>query len=163
MIRTLTPALFGVFLAGSLFTASAAVDHLPSELRAAIEKARSFKMSARTAAIPEAVRQAFAHVTQDERFSMAEPGARWQATDYVVDESLPRRRLQAVATKNEYVLIFYEQGGRGHSYHVSAFRLEDNAAQLVWRAVRPKGTVTVDRLRKSIKSREVDDEPRYFP
>jgi len=163
MKRTLTPVLFVLFLAGNLLMASAAVDHLPSELRAAIDRAPGFKMSTSTAAIPEGVRRAFADHTHEERFSLAEPGARWQVTDYVVDESLPRRRLQAVATKNDYVLIFYEQGGRGHSYHVSAFRLENNAAQLVWRAVRPNRTVTVDRLRKSIKSGEVDDDPRYVP
>ena len=62
---------------------------------------------------------------------MAEPEAAWQGTDIIRKPKLPRRRLGKIALSELFCLLFYELGGRGHSYHVAVFRLAPNDTTLV--------------------------------
>lgn len=104
-------------------SAAGIVTHLPAELRLSLQQPGVFQMRANVSAIPDAVASAFAKAAREERFAMAEPGASWQANDVLVQPALPWRRLARVALSRSFCLIFYERGGRGHSYHVAAFHL----------------------------------------
>jgi hypothetical protein len=95
---------------------------IPSDLLLALETPNDFQMRYRISDIPEAVRVAFAEAAHLDAFSMAEPGARWQATDVIVWPRLPWRRLIGVAVTGSFCLVFYEHGGRGESNNVGAFR-----------------------------------------
>ena len=65
---------------------------------------------------------------------MAEPGAKWQSTDVILEPGLPWRRLTAVAASAKVCLVFYERGGIGKSNNVAAFRLYSRGAEPVWLA-----------------------------
>jgi hypothetical protein len=77
-----------------------------------------------TADFPAALRAAFTKITQQNRFALANPGDRYQATDVVNpgDPSLPVRRLVFAGKCEGFWFIHYEQGGIGHSYAVVFFK-----------------------------------------
>src|SRR5262245_33597568 len=54
----------------------------------------------------------------DENGRIAEPGNKWEATDYITNAKLPRRRLIWAASDGDYCVVHYERGGIAHSYHV---------------------------------------------
>jgi hypothetical protein len=116
------------------WTARAAVNILQAELRAELMKPGNFRSYTTTSAIPSSVRASFAEAARDSAFAMAEPGAKWQATD-VPMASGPRRRLEKVALSKSLCIIFYELGGRGWSYNVAIFRFSPDKADLVWHGV----------------------------
>lgn len=55
--------------------------------------------------------------------AMAEPGAKWQATDVVREQGLPRHRLLWAAVSLALCVIHYESGGRGHSDSLFVLKL----------------------------------------
>ncbi len=57
------------------------------------------------------------------RVAMANPGEAFEATDFISDPDLPRRRLIFAGIAGDRVFLHYERGGWGHSYLVSLFRL----------------------------------------
>lgn len=73
----------------------------------------------------------------DDRGMLAEPGQKWQATDQITDDRLPRKRLIWAVTDGNYYVVHYERGGRGHSFHVLAAKLKagDSKPGFVWRGV----------------------------
>jgi len=158
MNRIVTSTAIGILFLGGAITAVAAVEHLPVDVRAAFEQTSNFESIRSVSVIPESVRVTFASAVRDGPFAMAEPGAKWQATDAVVEKNLPWRRLQAGAVSPELLVLFYEHGGIGHSYHVCVFRVTPDGAQLVWRAIRPKAAVNLDDLNRAIRSGAVDDD-----
>jgi hypothetical protein len=102
-------------------------------LLSAIRSATDFQVWHTIPDIPPFVRAAFAKATHQE-FSMAEPGAKWQSTDVVLEPGLPWRRLRAVAVSTKFCLVFYERGGIAKSNIVAVFRLSFRGAEPVWLA-----------------------------
>jgi hypothetical protein len=105
---------------------------LQPEDRRVLQDASRFREIHSTTNVP-------AHVVSlcaDENGRLAEPGKKWEATDYITDVKLPRRRLIWAASDAEYYVVHYEQGGRGHSYHVlvAKFNRERPGAERLWRA-----------------------------
>jgi hypothetical protein len=79
-----------------------------------------------TDGLPIAIQNAFATITRDKPFALANPGARFNATD-VIEPGLPRRRMvYAGACENRW-FIEYEKGGIGLSVQVMVLRLEQNS------------------------------------
>src|ERR1044071_4670311 len=68
---------------------------------------------------------------------IAEPGQKWQVTDYVLDNTLPRKRLIWAAIGSGLYIVHYESGGIGHGFHVlvARFKPGDKKAVAVWHAV----------------------------
>jgi hypothetical protein len=52
-----------------------------------------FNEVTKTEAMPVDAKQAFAKITGEPSFALANPGQKYQVTDVVVDRTLPRRRL----------------------------------------------------------------------
>jgi hypothetical protein len=73
----------------------------------------------------------------DDRGRLAEPGQKWQVTDAITDDTLPRKRLIWTVTDGDYYVVHYERGGRGHSFHVLVAKLKpgESKPSLVWRGV----------------------------
>ena len=69
--------------------------------------------------------------------TLAEPGQKWNATDAIVDPTLPGKRLIWAAVGGEYYVVHYERGGIAHTFHVLVARLAKNDAKpkVVWHAV----------------------------
>jgi hypothetical protein len=155
-------AIVAVFLstwlsAGSLL---AAVSHLPAEVRASLAQAGEFWRFVAVAAIPDEVRVAFATET-GEPFAMAEPGAEWQATDAPINEALPHRRLEMVALSTTHCYLFYELGGRARTRHVAVFELNEDGADLVWRATHDGSVRHPAHILLRIDRGALDDDPTH--
>jgi hypothetical protein len=159
MKRSIISAVFftACLSCGSL---SAAVSHLPAEVRASLARTSEFWRFVGVAAIPDEVRVAFAAET-GEPFAMAEPGAEWQSADVPEDEALPRRRLELVATSKTHCFLFYELGGRTRTRHVAVFTLNDDGAELVWRALRDGSVRHPAHILLRIDSGALDDDPKH--
>ena len=67
----------------------------------------------------------------------AEPGGKWNATDSIIDPSLPGKRLIWAAIGGDYYVVHYERGGIAHTFHVlvARFTKNDPDAKLVWQAL----------------------------
>src|SRR5258707_15162731 len=52
-----------------------------------------FREVTKTDAMPVSTKQAFAKITNEASFALANPGQKYQETDVVIDRGLPRRRL----------------------------------------------------------------------
>jgi hypothetical protein len=74
------------------------------------------------------------HLSADLRLSLQDPGAFQICANVsaIPDAVRKARRLAKVALSRSFCMIFYERGGRAHSYHVAAF---SNGATFVWHAV----------------------------
>ena len=57
------------------------------------------------------------------RHVLANPGHRFEATDVIRDESLPRKRLIFAGVSGNRWFVHYEQGGRGHSFRLAFFQV----------------------------------------
>jgi hypothetical protein len=86
------------------------------------------------------------------RFTIVNPGAQFQATDVVIDASLPNKRLVFAGVTNGKCFVQYEQGGIGLSDALILFRLTSpNQMQPVWRGYCGPAHDLTD-LRSQIKS-----------
>jgi hypothetical protein len=105
------------------------------ELRAELAEVGSFSVRTTVSAIPVSVRSALANTAHEGQLRMAEPGARWRATD-TDPFDLPTYRLGRVALSKSLCVLFYEAGGffGGGSYHTDVFRLAPEDAKLIWSA-----------------------------
>jgi hypothetical protein len=69
--------------------------------------------------------------------NLAEPGQKWNATDAIIDPTLPGKRLIWAAVSGDYYVVHYERGGIAHTFHVLVAKLAktDAKPKVVWRAV----------------------------
>jgi hypothetical protein len=93
---------------------------------------------------------------------LAEPGQKWNATDSIMDPTLPGKRLIWAAVGGEYYVVHYERGGIAHTFHVLVARLTKNDAKpkVVWRAV---GRLLKDytAFLDALRSGKLDDRSDY--
>lgn len=73
----------------------------------------------------------------DNEGRLAEPGRRWEATDYITNSKLPRNRLVWAVTNGDYYVVHYESGGWGHNFNVLVARLKPTAIKpnVVWQGL----------------------------
>jgi hypothetical protein len=69
--------------------------------------------------------------------NIADPGQKWNATDAIIDPSLPGKRLIWGAVDDDYYVVHYERGGIAHSFHILVAKLTKDGAKPkpVWRAI----------------------------
>ncbi len=77
-------------------------------------------------AFPKPVLQAFTEVGGS-RPVMANPGKKFEATDFIVDASLPRERLILAGISGDKFFVHYQTGGLGRWYALALFRLTSAA------------------------------------
>ena len=68
---------------------------------------------------------------------LAEPGQNWNATDAIVDPTLPAKRLIWAAIGGDYYVVHYERGGIAHMFHVLVAKLTkgEPKPKIVWSAI----------------------------
>jgi hypothetical protein len=115
-------------------TANPSAGGLPAEDRKILEKASQFHEVHSTSDLPRAV-LALRDGGGDAK--LAEPGEKWNATDAIIDPTLPGKRLIWAAVGGEYYIVHYERGGIAHTYHILVAKLAKNDAKprVVWRAM----------------------------
>jgi hypothetical protein len=85
-------------------------------------------------ALPRPVLQAFTE-EGGSRFTLANPGKEFLATDVIYDSSLPRKRLIFAGISGEKCFVHYEEGGIVHSFVLAFFRVTSNdKMEPVWRS-----------------------------
>ncbi len=67
---------------------------------------------------------------------IADPGQNWNATDAIMDPTLPAKRLIWGAMGGEYYVVHYERGGIAHTFHILIAKLmkDDAKPKVVWSA-----------------------------
>jgi len=108
------------------------VTKLSSENRKMLQDSSRFHEAHSTGDLPAAI-----VVLCADDGTLAEPGQKWNATDAIVDPTLPGKRLIWAAVGGEYYVVHYERGGIAHTFHVLVARLAKNDAKpkVVWHAV----------------------------
>jgi hypothetical protein len=125
-----TYLLFAIAIQG---LCNADVTKLSNEDRKALEDSSRFHEVHSTKDLPPAV----VALCAGDKGRIAEPGQNWNATDAIMDPSLPWKRLIWAAVGNDYYVVHYERGGIDHSFHILVARLPKNDAKpkVVWRAL----------------------------
>ena len=93
---------------------------------------------------------------------IADPSQKWNATDAIIDPTLPGKRLIWAAVGGDYYVVHYERGGIVHTYHVLVAKVMNGTAKpkVVWSAVGgpfEDYTAFVDALR----TEKLDDRMDY--
>lgn len=65
-----------------------------------------------------------------DKFSIANPGQDYQATDIVTGR--PRRQLIAIFKNENYFIMTYNHGGRGHHEHIMYFQINNDKIIDFW-------------------------------
>src|SRR5687768_1030907 len=133
-------SLWSVVIAGSQATPPGG---LSTELRAHIRDGR-FGVVTSIRGLPLGVREALQALFGTGTLDIAEPGAEFQRTDFIVTPMLPIRRLVAAGCSSEYCLVYYERGGFVHTWHVALFHWRPAATRFEWGGVAPGGLTTID-------------------
>ena len=68
---------------------------------------------------------------------IADPGQKWNATDAILDPTLPGKRLIWAAVDGDYYVVHYERGGIAHTFHLLVAKLAKGEAKplVVWSAL----------------------------
>jgi hypothetical protein len=83
---------------------------------------RDFTIVKDVRVLPVPVREALSE-QGGSRFVMANPDEKFESSDFIVDSSLPRRRLIFAGVSSDRCFIHYERGGRGRSYLIAFFKV----------------------------------------
>lgn len=134
---------------------------LPNELISALAEPSNFLVYRSVANVPDSVRSAFAKAADEERFAMADPDGRWEATDVIRDPQLPRRSLASVAINGELCLLFYEHGGIGKNDNVAVFRISDDHAEPIWHAYLAHDVANPTALAMALQQKSYREAPFF--
>jgi hypothetical protein len=104
---------------------------LSSEIRAALQDSSTFREIHSIKDLPASV----VALCADANGKLADPGMKWEATDYIADSTLPTKRLIWAVTNNHYYVVHYESGGYSHSFRYLVATVEMGTAKAVWRGV----------------------------
>ncbi len=117
-----------------------------------------------TEKMPPALKQAFAAITGQQQFALANPGQKYQVTDVILEPGLPRRRLVFGGEGAKSWFIYYEHGGIGRGYAVVVFRKEPTGGvEFLWGGAGPSERAKdLDDLRKNIAIGNVRDDAVYY-
>ena len=102
--------------------------------------------------LPLGVRDGLQTLFGTQTLAIAEPNAKFQATDVIVEPSLPSRRLVAAGCSTTHCLVYYERGGIAHTWHVVLFHWTPAATRFEWGGNAPGGLATIDDVRSAILS-----------
>jgi hypothetical protein len=102
--------------------------------------------------LPLGVRDGLQTLFGSQTLDIAEPGAEFQVTDVIVNPKLPIRRLVAAGCTIDYCLVYYERGGRAHTWHVALFHWTPAATRFEWGGTAPGGLATINDVRNAILS-----------
>ena len=106
------------------------VTKLPAEDRKVLQDSSRFHEVHSTSDLPPAIVTVCGG-------KLADPGQKWNATDAIIDPTLPGKRLIWAAVGGDYHVVHYERGGIAHTFHVLVAKLAKDEAKpkVVWSAV----------------------------
>ena len=141
----------------SLWSAVATGNQAPStatlseELRTHVESER-FGIVTSIRGLPLGVREALQVLFSSQTLDIAEPGAEFQATDAAGDAKLPSRRLAVAGCSSDHCLVYYERGGKAHTWLVALFHWTPAATKFEWGGTAAGGLKTIEEVRRAVLS-----------
>lgn len=130
---------------------AAATPELPDAVRARVSSER-FQVVGAVRGLPLGVRDELQKLFGSFALDIADPGAEFQASDSIVDPSLPSRRLVTAGCSMAYCVVHYEIGGATPSWRVAIFHWTPELTRFEWGGAAAQPLATLDELRKAILS-----------
>ena len=113
--------------------------------------------------LPLGVREELQTMFGSQTLDIADPGAEFQATDVVGNPKLPSRRLVAAGcSRDNHCLVYYERGGRNHTWRVALFHWTPAATRFEWGGTAPGGLTTIDDVRNAVLSGAVKSSNKVW-
>ena len=135
---------------------------LSGALRAHVKDER-FQTVTSIRGLPLGVRDGLQKLFGSAALDIAEPGAEFQVTDVVVNPKLPIRRLVAAGCSSDHhCLVYYERGGRNHTWHVALFHWTPTATRFEWGGTAPGSLATIDDVRNAILSGVIKGQAKFW-
>jgi hypothetical protein len=149
--RLLCAIGLGLWSAMSLASQTAVPAVLPVTLRNHVKDER-FDVVTSIRGLPLGVRDELQTLFGGHTLDIAEPGAKFQATDAVGTPKLPSRRLVAAGCSTDHCLVYYERGGSTPTWLVALFHWTPAATRLEWGGNARGGLTTIDEVRAAVLS-----------
>ena len=137
----------------------------PVELTGALRthvKDERFEIVTSIRGLPLGVRDGLQTLFGSPTLDIAEPGAKFQATEVIGKADLPTRRLIAAGCATDHCLIYYERGGKEHTWHVALFHWTPAATRFEWGGIAPRGLPSIDAVRKAALSGAIKGPNRIW-
>ena len=134
---------------------------LPEALRAHVKDER-FQVVTSVRGLPLGVRDELQTLFGSNTLDIAEPGAKFQVTDVMVDPKLPMRRLVAAGCSMSRCLVYYERGGITHSWHVALFHWTPAETRFEWGGTAPSGLASIDDVRNAVLSGAIKGPSKFW-
>ena len=112
--------------------------------------------------LPLGVRDELQTLFGSQALDIAEPGAEFQATDVILNPTLPIRRLVAAGCSPDHCLVYYERGGTAHTWQVALFHWTPAATRFEWGGNAPRGLASIDDVRNAILSGAIKDPTKLW-
>ena len=146
-------SLWSVVVAGNQ---AAPTGKMPEALLAHV-KGERFGIVTSIRGLPLDVRNELQTLWGSQTLDIADPGAEFQLTEANVNTGLPTRRLVAAGcAADHHCLVYYERGGRDHTWLVMLFHWRPAATRFEWGGAAPGGLKTIDDVRKAVLSGAIE-------
>lgn len=156
-VSWMRPIQLACLVSLSLWSATATGNQAPStatlseELRTHVESER-FGIVTSIRGLPLGVREALQVLFGSQTLDIAEPGAEFQVTDAAGEARLSIRRLSVAGCSSDHCLVYYERGGKAHTWQVALFHWTPGATKFEWGGTAAGGLETIDDVRKAVLS-----------
>ena len=130
---------------------AAAPSVLPASLRAHLKTER-FQIVTSIRGLPLGVRDELQALFGSQALDIAEPGTKFQATDVILDPTLPKRRLVAAGCSTDHCIVYYEHGGFARTWRMALFHWTPAETRFEWGGIAPGGLASIDAVRNAMLS-----------
>jgi hypothetical protein len=135
---------------------------MPEALRAHVKSER-FVIVTSIRGLPLGVRDELQKLWSTQTLDIADPGAEFQLTDAKVNPTLPTRRLVAAGcAADHHCLVYYERGGRSHTWLVALFHWTPAATRFEVGGTAAGGLKTIDDVRNAVLSGAIKNPNRLW-
>ena len=162
MHRTRLICAIGVSLLSAAVSGHQAAPAALSKVLRAHVKDDRFDIVSSIRGLPLGVRDGLQTLFGGQTLDIAEPGAKFQVTDVIVDPSLPIRRLIAAECSIDHCIVYYERGGIAHTWHVALFHWTPAATRFEWGGIAPGGLATIGDVRNAILSGAIKGSAKFW-
>jgi hypothetical protein len=163
MRRTRLLCAIGVSVWSAVVAGSQAA--APVELSAALRahvKDERFGIVTSIRGLPLGVREGLQTLFGSRTLDIAEPGAKFQVTDVILEPNLPIRRLVVAGCSTDHCLVYYERGGIAHTWQAALFHWTAEATRFEWGGIAPRGLASIDDVRNAMVSGAIKGPTKYW-
>jgi hypothetical protein len=115
-------------------------------------KGERFEVVTSIRGLPLGVRDALQALFGSQTLDIAEPRAEFHATDGSGTPTKPLRRLVAAGCSIDHCLVYYERGGREHTWLMALFHWTPAETRVEWGGRARGGPATFDEVRRAVLS-----------